>query len=108
MKLDRDTIFEFYFVNNKHWKSFNGKYAIWFDESEHKNWNMGYSEDYGTSECFAQSIGQDNEEQSSPVGKNWMRLTFEDGEYWVTDRKIRVENVPGKLINSGMYLGLDF
>ena len=95
--LDNYTVLEFYFVKNKHWKSSNGKYAIWFDESEqeHKKWNIGSSKDYGTSSCFMYSIGQDNEEHSTPIGKSWMRLNFEDGNF-VEDREIRVENVPGK------------
>ena len=92
---NNDSVLEFYFVKNKHWKSSNGKYAIWFDEIMIK-WNIGFSKHYGTSKCFAKSKGQDNEEYSSPVGKSWVRLNFEDGENWVEDREIRVENVPGK------------
>ena len=94
-KLNSYTVTEFYFVKKKHWKSYNGKYAIWFDEIMIK-WNIGFSKHYGTSKCFAKSKGQDNEEYSSPVGKSWVRLNFEDGENWVEDREIRVENVPGK------------
>ena len=62
--------------------------------AEHKNWNIGYSEDYGTSSYLWYSIGQDCEKHSSPIGKSWM---CSNGLDWVEDKEIRVKNDPGKL-----------
>ena len=74
----------------KHWKSSDNKYAIRFD-TRHRNWKIGLSENY---ECNMYSIGQDIEENKSPIGKNWR---CRNGLDWVEDDEITVKNDPGKL-----------
>ena len=81
---------------DKYWTSSNNEYAIWFDE-KFGNWKIGFDKNRGTSKCAMHSfiLETDDQDDSSPIGKSWV---YYNGQNWVLDEEIKVENDPGKLL----------